>query len=587
LLLLYVLIALAMLWPYRKPDFRLAGDLNFVLGFITESRNALKEGQFPIRVAPKQWEKMRFPLFQYYGNFPYTVTGFIARFVGDNPYTAWKITMLLTFVGGAIGAEKLAYVLTRRRDVAVIAAMVFLIAPYQFTDMNARGALSEQVAFNLLPAAFYLSYRAFLSRRKRYVLACAVAWTLIGLTHNIAYVYGVLFMGLLFLSYLRWDGRSLQRIGRLAAAGAVHAVLILWYFIPQLVTLKVLVIGSHPFDPYLYADLAPLYVLLSPRLTATPAASTAPGLGLQVGWPILAGVLLTLVTVAFRGRAGFRRATALRLMVLFAGCFCLAWSPFDFWKHLPSMLWFVQFPYRMLIFVVLFGSMLAAIGLSAWFPRRIPLAAVGLIAALLAASTVPFIPPDAKVWPMYVQQQMIAPDIGAAPLDAYLVSPKAVAQTSWLTVDFSRVEWQHVLDTIANQRSDPALKGGRVPVAADKRQVRFTRTVRYAFTAPGPVMLELPVFYYPHVLAVQDNGKKIKYGNVGHFLAVKLPPGQHRITVRYVGIGWANLVSALAWSVVALIAVIAAARGLAASCCARAGALRMASGQQRSDQLLG
>jgi hypothetical protein len=395
------------------------------------------------------------------------------------------------------------------------------------------------------------------------VLACAVAWTLIGLTHNIAYVYGVLFMGLLFLSYLRWDGKSLRRIGRLAAAGAVHALLILWYFIPQLVTLKVLVIGSQPFDPYMYADLAPLYVLLSPRLTATPAASTAPGLGLQVGWPILAGVILILLALTFCGRGGFRRATAVRLMVLFVVCFFLAWSPFDFWKHLPSMFWFVQFPYRMLIFVVLFGSMLTALGLSAWFPRRIPRAAVGLIAALLAASMVPFIPPDARTWPMYVQQQMIVPFIGAAPLDAYLVTPKAVAQTSWLTVDFSRVDWPYVLDTIANQRSDPALKGGRVPVAADKRQVRFNRTVRYTFTAPGPVLLELPVLYYPRVLAVQDNGKKIKYGNVGHFLAVKLPPGQHRITVRYVGIGWANVVSVAAWLALGVITAGATMRRLA------------------------
>ena len=42
-----------------------------------EAKNALAEGQFPLRVAPKQNDGSRYPIFQYYGNLPYTVGGLL------------------------------------------------------------------------------------------------------------------------------------------------------------------------------------------------------------------------------------------------------------------------------------------------------------------------------------------------------------------------------------------------------------------------------------------------------------------------------------------------------------------------------
>lgn len=563
-----------MLWPYRGPDYRRSGDLDCVLGMTVEASNALAEGQFPIRVAPRQRESMRFPLFQYYGNFPYTVTGLISRGVDGNPYTAWKIAMLLTFVVGAVGAEKLAYLLTRRRGASVLAAVVFLIAPYQFTDMNARGAFSEQLAFNLLPIAFYFSFRAFLSRRWRYVPACAVAWAVVGLTHNIAYVYGVLFMAALFLSYTRLTRRSLERIPRLAAAGALQAGLVLWYFVPQLLTMKLLIIGNPPLDPYVWADLNPLYVLLSPRLTATPAAVNAPGLGLQVGWPILAGAVLTCLALALRRQNRFRRATALRLVLLLAASFFITWSPFDFWKHVPLILWFVQFPYRMLMFVVLFGALVAGLALSGWFPRRIPWPVACVAAFLLALSTLPFLRLPAEIWPHFVEGEMSAPNVGAGALAAYFVLPSAVQQTSWLPVDFNRADWDYVLQTIDAQKSAPAVAGKRVPVAADRNRVKMGRIVHYSMNASSPVLLELPVLYYPRVMEVRDNGVRIKHGNVGHYLAVKLPPGRHHLAIRYVGIHWANTVSAVGWLATCALAVVAVVR-------------RLVLGNRERDQLAG
>src|SRR5436305_8662285 len=74
-MLLYLVAATAFMWPYYSVEFRPRGDLVFVIDATIEARAALRERQFPIRVAPREWDGVRHPIFQFYGNFPYTVTG--------------------------------------------------------------------------------------------------------------------------------------------------------------------------------------------------------------------------------------------------------------------------------------------------------------------------------------------------------------------------------------------------------------------------------------------------------------------------------------------------------------------------------
>ena len=560
---MYACIGLAMLWQYRYRDFRVAGDLHFVLGFVSEARNALKQGQFPIRVAPQQWGQMQYPVFQYYGNFPFTVTGEIARWTGGNPYTAWKIAALLTFICDGIFAERLAYLLTRRRGPAVIAAIAFLLAPYQFADLNARGAFTEMVAMNLLPAAIYFSIRAFASYRWRYIIACALSWTIIGLTHNVTYLHGVIFVGGWLLSYPAEVAKYLRRAGRLVGAGALHAALILWYFVPQVLTLKLLAISAFPLSPYEFTDLTPLRVLLSPVLTTTPASASAEGLGLQIGWPILAGFIVATIVMALRGSLFGRRGTAVRLAGLYLLAGFLAWSPFDFWKHLPHVFWFVQFPYRFLMFSSLFGAILLAMGLSAWFPRGLsPPAAFFAVAGILACA-IPFLPPaPQQFYPKYARSQMLNPDIGAAPRDAYLLSQPAAADGSLTDLHPGFAEWEHAAGSIGSQHKAPGLPPEITLAAADWRRVWHHRVARLNYTATTEVILEFPALYYPGMLDIRDHGQRIAYGHAGHFLALRVGPGTHHLRVRYVGVRWANYVSAGAWAAVVVGAFAAAFRWL-------------------------
>src|SRR5688572_7559068 len=119
--LLYLLLAALVLAPFFPKTFRDAGDLYSVVGGTVEARSALLEGQFPIRVPPHALDGVRYPIFQFYGNLPFTAAGLVYTVLPINPYAAWKVTAVLSMACGAMFVYLLARRLTRRPLASVLA----------------------------------------------------------------------------------------------------------------------------------------------------------------------------------------------------------------------------------------------------------------------------------------------------------------------------------------------------------------------------------------------------------------------------------------------------------------------------------
>jgi hypothetical protein len=424
---LYALIAAGMLYPFWSPAFRSAGDLFVVMGVIVEADNALAEGQFPIRVAPRQHDGARYPFFQFYGNFPFTLTAAASRVLpGHDPYLAWKAVSWLMLVVGAAYTWRLCRRLTRHHLASVLAGVVFMTAPYMFADFVGRGAFTEFFGFNLLPAVAYHAWRAFASPGARHVCASAIAWGLLGLSHNITYLYAVTFLGLWFLSYFSPRRRYAWRLGRATLAGLVHFSLVVWYIVPQLAMKDALLAGSNTQFPIVWNFMSPLRVLLWP-VAMTPERSNTLYLTPQVGIPVLLSGVLGLATL-FVPRLGWRRrGVAARAVVMFAVAFLLAWSPVDVWPYLPKLYSFVQFPYRLLAFVTFAGAIACACAFAWLAPvRRWQVAPVLLLVGAWAGTYVPrdhqYSGADA------IPSQFRDPRIGA--VEDYLMTTQAVVATS-------------------------------------------------------------------------------------------------------------------------------------------------------------
>jgi hypothetical protein len=537
----------------RRPVESPAWDLITHVVGIVEARNALAEGQFPVRVAPQQLDGRRFPLFQFYGNFPYTLGAVIAAVPGVGAYGAWKVVTALSIAAGGFYAYRCGVALTRHAWAGLIGGAVFVTAPYLATDVKARFAFTEAVSFCLLPAVFFYSLRAFASprRARRSVLAGAFSWALMALSHNITFLYGSALIGLLFLTCLSADWRkSLRRMARLGTAYTLGLALSLWYLVPQVRTLPYLRISADAHGPAWTRSFVPLGSLLSPWRTVPDAVVGTPNMGLQVGWAILAAAAVAALWLAVRRRRCLRPGLTVRLLAAWVLALVMVWTPFDFWPYLPRVFYNVQFTYRLLAFTTLWGSLLAAVALvetirgTRWATGH---AAAGGMRPAAGWACLFTIGLAAMPWAMWRHARMargVLPAVEAAPRvssqveDAYRLVPERIAR-------------------FRLQSSAPL-----VPVAETLRALRRGRVTTYYALDTQPTVAQLPVLFYPGLLDVRDFGRVVGYGHIDGLLAVEVPAGPHVIDVRFAGTPWANVSSGLAWAGVA----VAGGAGLFSRC---------------------
>jgi hypothetical protein len=538
-LLLYLIAAQVQMWPLSRRDIIQHGEIGTMTAGVVEAGRALREGQFPIRVLPFQNFGTRYPLFQFYCNGPFTVAGLLDLLPGINPYEALKRTILVALVLGALFTYRCALRMTRHRGASIWAGLLFLMAPYLFTDLHARGAIAETIALCLLPVALYYTTRCFASPRRRYVLLTALAWTAIAHTHNIIYLYGVLFIGLYVAARLRPGRRYLARVGRLALAGVLHGLLVLWYFVPQFYLVKDLTITGNLPSPIHMAWLTVPEILFSPVL-ATPVGSTTDRLGLQVGWPLLAAAIGALATIVIgllprrlwargdlllRRRRGPRRPslwTIAGLLVLFTVALYLAWSPLEWdpWPYLPKTLYYVQFPFRLLAFVVFWGSLLAACVLArAAKGGRIPVLGHAVLALAVAQSASTYLHRIPVHNRSAIRSLIRAPWMGGR-FD-YMLSTEATSRTSRTFAGMDLAAWEFGL---------VGEYGGRYfwPQVAPVPQGARTILVEGTCTAPAPPARGQP----PLRIGVRVGSTVVNQDLApGTFaLRVPLPPDPHPAT---------------------------------------------------------
>jgi hypothetical protein len=279
--------------------------------------------------------------------------------------------------------------------------------------------------------------------------------------------------------------------------------------------------------------LTPLNVLLAPTLvlpSAFPLPMANARFGLQCGWPILAGVVAVVYSCLQPKVLGPRQhAFCIRLLICFAVAFFLVWSPFDFWRFLPRLFSFVQFSYRILMLVVLFGALLAASALATAFPRGLRPGHLLAGVMVLGMFVAPYLPSHHSTDQVSVAEEVLKPNMGRCGA-TYI--------------------YQVAADGLLNTYQDQVAAGrtpvvtltplARVDVPARKRAAFFHQT-------SSPCAVQLPVTFYPSLQRVRDNGRRVLFGSLNSLVTLQVSAGKHVIDVEFVGLSWANYLSAATW----------------------------------------
>ena len=89
-----------------------------------------------------------------------------------NPLLAYNAAFLLSFVLCGLSAHLLAYVLTRRHDIGVLAGLAFAFAPYRMSQIAHLQVLSAY----WMPLALTALHLYFADRRPRWLMLFGVSW---------------------------------------------------------------------------------------------------------------------------------------------------------------------------------------------------------------------------------------------------------------------------------------------------------------------------------------------------------------------------------------------------------------------------
>jgi hypothetical protein len=347
--------------------------LNHISG-IVEAKNALIEGQFPIRVAPNALDGDRYPIFQFYGNFPYTLGGIFFILTND-PYLAFKFVIILSLFLGAYYLYKFGLWTTNNKYAAIIASVVYLTAPYILTDIHGRFAYPELVALGLIPVIFYYFFQCTHSKNICNYVILTFFLVLLFLTHNIFTLYTLVFIFIILVLLVAMNLLHIYQVIRIILCIGLSFLMSNWYLLPQLLLVNNLVIRSVQNNPFDVNYLSTLWVLLAPsKILPLPLNYfDNPNLGFQIGYTLLtffACGIIVLVSKQYSESNNSSKNNCIKntyLLKILILCsiisVILIWSPINFWIYFPNQLLFVQFPFRILGYLVIFGAMITPIAI--------------------------------------------------------------------------------------------------------------------------------------------------------------------------------------------------------------------------------
>ena len=533
-LLLYAVLALALLSPLASNEqMPSGGDFQNHAGAIVQAGMGLKEGQFPLRVAPWEHHGLRYAEFQFYAPLPYTLAGAVYDVITPkNPYRALKMMLWLALVLGGAYIYRVTRAITAYSPAAILAGFAYMAAPYFLININARGAMAEAFAQGLIPVVLYYTYQLYQKEKLRYLCLSAMAWSALSMTHIISFINTSIFIGLFFFFLCVKD--SPKKLFWLALAYFVGVLLSLWFFMPIKLLVHLLPISGDFTAPSVTNNLTSLLTLFA----ITPAGPNQPGTYANlltlpfypaIGLPMMMGVGV-IIYLLYR-QEWFLDVSVEKMIKPLLGLFLFAlfltWSPFNFWKHLPGIFSVTQFSYRFLSQIMWMGALLLAISIRQIFQDKSPgiVLIVGLW--LIAISSSGWLTAD-YVYASFAKKMVDVPTIGYAKND-YLLQ-----------------------QTLFENKLD---KKALAPLCELKKATIFC-----AISNPDMQTVLLPVLYYPELLRITLDGHVIAYQamNAGKYLlaTINAPAGEHELTATFVGCRWANWVSGVMWVAILFLFVV-------------------------------
>ncbi len=323
---------------------------------------ALRAWHIPPRIAPNLGFGYGYPFFNFYPPFAYYIAE-VFKIIGFSYIGSIKLMVGLGFILGSF----FMYLLSKEffgKLGGLISAVFYTYAPYHAVDIYVRGAFPEFWSMVFLPAIFWSFYKLKQGSKWKFFILSIIFTSSLILTHNLVMVMTIPFI-LVWIIFLIFTSKNKKRFLLASFAALIFSFLVTSYFwVPSffekqytmvsLLTTELANYGQHfvylrQFWNSAWGYGGSIYGLYD-------------GLSFEIGKiHIILSFLACLIAVKLLIFKKTRMIGAILVIFIAFLLFSIFMATFHskfIWDRI-EFLWYIQFPWRFLIFSSLFSSFLA------------------------------------------------------------------------------------------------------------------------------------------------------------------------------------------------------------------------------------
>lgn len=553
--ILIVALSSFIIWPLLMPGFFWVQDYLQVIR-IYEMRQCIEDLQIPCRWVSDMGSGFGFPLFNYYGVFPYyiaAISSYLLGYIG-----AAKLIFFLPLVFGGV----FMYILAKEvlgKEAGFVAAILYLFAPYRALDIYVRGSISEIFAMTLMPLVFYFFLKLIKTSGRVHFFTATFALAIFLLNHNLI---TMLFLPLLLVWIIYWlfaqiKYKELKRTAVAVIVSVTLGFLLASFFILPAYFEQSLIqaqnLKESEFIPNFRSHFLTINQLFFSRFWGYGISTWGEndGISFQVGWPhwqlvlvvcffMFLGFLRTII--GYLKKFPFIELESNKNYLLYSMFLIISIASLLMTHNKSAFLWelidklqFVQFPWRFLSISIFSTSFLAG-AIVLFFKKQYRIYIVAVIVFLTIFLNFRYFQPQSFKYNLTDKNMLTGSEwefYQQGSLTDYL--PQSARKPTKIAPAM------------------PSIKGDAEIENFKKSSNKFVFQVR----AKNRTIIDIPIFDFP-VWKIFTNGLPIRHSSKGEFgtIRIELNPGNYLVT-GYFENTWlrifANLLSALASVIILLI----------------------------------
>lgn len=349
--LVILLTVFAVLSLFHSGFYPMHDDEQIARLFDLDS--AIKAGNIPPRIAPNLGFGYGYPFFNFYPSFAYYI-GEIFHLLGFGFIVSIKLMLATGFILAAI----FMYLFTKEffgKVAGVVAAIVYTYASYHAVDVYVRGAYAEFFAYAFIPLIFLATYRLAKTFQYRYVAIGVLGVTGLILSHNLVALMSFPFLAIWLVYLFVLAKNKLRFVVLLSLLFLLGFGMSAYFSLPSYLERDFTLINILTSE---LADYSLHFVCVHQLWNSAwgyggSIPSCSDGLSFEIGKiPLILSAISFILASYYVVRKKLKLQTISILLfaffLLLSSFLMVKYSEF-IWKLIPP-LWYVQFPWRFLLF---------------------------------------------------------------------------------------------------------------------------------------------------------------------------------------------------------------------------------------------